>query len=52
MIRLHHLAFLVVLFGCWNPEDERSISEMDNFNPFDENFEFPDNINLRNTIRF
>jgi hypothetical protein len=44
MNRLHHLAFLVVLFGCWRPEDERSISEMDNFNPFDENFEFHDNI--------
>ena len=44
MNRLHHLAFLVVLFGCWSPEDESSISEMENFNPFDKNFEFPDNI--------
>jgi hypothetical protein len=44
MNRLHHLAFLVILFACWSAEDESSISEMDNFNPFDENFEFHDNI--------
>jgi hypothetical protein len=44
MIRLHQLAFLFICFACWSPEDERSISEVENFNPFDENFRFPDNI--------
>ena len=44
MDRLHQLAFLIVLFGCWNPQDERSISDVENFNPFDKNFKFPHNI--------
>ena len=39
-----HLSFLFVLFGCWSPGNESSISEIGSFNPFDQNFEFHDNI--------